>query len=229
MVEGEAIPCSICECYVYPPGHGPEVLEFNYGDYIYCYLHWGPDSHNFDGEWIRYRWYHNGTKIRELTTLVVGENYGKAYCACPEYWGYDPKENPIPPGTGYVQMYWRKLITDPWTLVATSNTYTILEPQGETTGAILPSSVFYTGPFNPGQNVLLMALNIQNSGNLAGTVYARVYQNPGTGEQAIGNYSVYLNPGATGQWKFYYTIPNAPGMWQLGVKVWGVTEAEPPW
>lgn len=125
MVSGTATMCGTCPCGIINGGHGPLQTEFNYGDPIYCHLEW---TGNLESTNIRYKWIHEGETIRDFTYMIIESYSTYGFCSCPETWGYDPATNPIPSGNGYIEMYWREAMWDPWQLVATSDTYTILAP-----------------------------------------------------------------------------------------------------
>jgi len=110
-------------------------------------------------------------------------------------------------------------------------------------GEIDPSSVYYTGPFQPNTQQTLASLKIKNTGTIAGTVDWRLYDYPGIAgppgpgctfgcgvEMLVAEGSVELNPGATSSpiAISHLTPTHTLGQafsWPLGIKVKGETEA----
>ena len=99
-------------------------------------------------------------------------------------------------------------------------------------GVISQNTVFYTGPYEPLSQQMLVQLYIQNTGQLGGYINWKIVEYPNDSpENTLWQDNTYANAGATVlAINFAWQIPDLPGQqWPLGVKVWGETESEPPW
>jgi len=95
-----------------------------------------------------------------------------------------------------------------------------------------PSSDFYTGPFTPNTRARICDLYVKNAGDVEGRIKIRVYEHPGEPtEHIIADLitDAPVSPGSTVLIPIDVNIPDKPGDWPLGVKVWCETEAEPSW
>ena len=104
---------------------------------------------------------------------------------------------------------------------------------GACNARIDPSSVFYTGPFAPSTRNKICDLYIRNAGNREDRIRIKVYEYPREPrEQIIADLVTDrpVSPGSMVQVSIELDVPNQPGDWPLGVKVWCETqETEPPW
>lgn len=207
--------------------HGPQVNTFDEGDTVHVYLEWGPDTHNFNGDTIGFKWYHNGSKVWEETYSITDDWYG---CYWHLYWA-------ISAGTGYIEAYWNNQY------LGKTNTYTVLGPD-VTADIIEGQSTFYTThdryqrPFEPGKTGLIISdARIKNTGTQYGNIHWRIYEHPNTpNENLLSDMFIGFDAGeertidaATGE-NGVLPVPNNPGgTWPLGIKVWGEGEDEPSW
>lgn len=93
-------------------------------------------------------------------------------------------------------------------------------------------SMFYGGPFNPGQAAQTIAMvRANNIGTTQGNIHIKAYEYPGTiNERQIFYNGAFLQSGGGTNFQVWLDIPNRPGeIWPVGVKVWGESEPEPSW
>ena len=202
----EAVTCEWCTGW---QNHGPMVTQFDYGDTIHVYLEWGPDTHDFYGETIGFKWYHNGEMVWEETYPITEHWYGVYWCL---NWAN------LPHGTGYIEAYHNG------NYLGKTNDYSIVG--GDVIGSIdFDQSTFYTGPFNPGTYQLIAIVWCENVGSVAGNIYVKKFID---GEEVEFFWFENRQPGVP--WNccnFYWTIPE--NAFTAGIKVWGEGESEPPW
>jgi len=105
---------------------------------------------------------------------------------------------------------------------------------GEVIGVIDAATVYYSGPFEPGQEYVSVAdLYVKNTGTMAGKIWIKLYEYPGEANEGVVTGPMYttpdVQPGETRPVLFYVSTPSTPGAWPLGLKVWGDDESEPSW
>ena len=209
--------CVTCD-WVDGCDHGPMKTTFTTDETVHCSrILWSDTPRNWYGDIIGYRWFHNGILRKEkFTSCPVDGMYNGM---CNHCWWDTPT-----PGTGYIEAYWNG------NYMGKSNDYTVEGPQEDVIATILPSSVFYTGPFPPGLLRLVASVDIKNIGNKTGNIYYKLVEYPNTpDEHQIIASQTYLNPGQQTTKNHNINIPTTPGTWPLGYKVWGETEDEPSW
>lgn len=107
-------------------------------------------------------------------------------------------------------------------------------PQGICNGDIDTSSIFHTGPFDPGTHQLLAHLGMGNVGTQNGClIQAKFVEFPGTPDEAQlgGIWNRIIDAGEVTFIDFYWDTPiGGATSWPLGVKVWAPEfESEPSW
>jgi len=202
--------------------HGPEKTQFTTDEEIHCSRILRSDTpRSWYGETYGYKWYHNGSLFKENTNTISDSGTYTRWCA--HTWC--SVANCPGPGTGYIEAYWEGQ------KMGQTKTYTVIGGVGAI-GSILPSSEFYTGPYQQGDMAHIMKLDVKNIGDAEGSIWCKFYSYPGTyKEQNHASHTPYLQPGEADQWNLYYTIPTAwQGSIPLGVKVWAHDcEPEPGW
>jgi len=96
--------------------HGVQETQFELEEKVYAYLEYSSDNHDFDGDELRYKWYHNGELVYEDFSICEGHYTGWAYWPS-QYVGLEYGY-----GIGYVRAYWEGLC------LGTTNTYIINDP-----------------------------------------------------------------------------------------------------
>jgi len=99
---------------------------------------------------------------------------------------------------------------------------------------ILPDSDFYTGPFRPGDvNVIVANLHLKNIGDKSDTFHIKLCEFPDTPYERVlvdAFIDIPLEAGKDRRIPIrVYEVPDRPGDWPLGVKVWCDEEHEPIW
>jgi len=94
-----------------------------------------------------------------------------------------------------------------------------------------PSSRFYAGPFRVGTTAKICDLYIKNAGENADRINIKVSEFVGGMENVLQHLVTdsVVNPGAVVHIPIEVTVPDRPGTWNLGVKVWCTEETEPSW
>ena len=103
---------------------------------------------------------------------------------------------------------------------------------GEVIGAIHFSTEYYTGPFDPGSNVIVVDLRLENVGTEDGNIYFRLFEYPNTNDELMleednmfcEHSAAFCNYGP-----IMILIPTGITSYPLGIKVWGEDESEPSW
>lgn len=94
------------------------------------------------------------------------------------------------------------------------------------------SDISLVSSVTAGDLVDLGEISAINSGDTEGTIYLKLVENPNTPTEAelillqIDN----VQPGDVAVFALNnFLVPDTPGIWSLGIKVWGIDEEEPSW
>jgi len=132
---GEAITCEWVNGW---QDHGPMVTEFDLGEEVHVYLEWQPTSHDFYGDIIGFKWYHNGIMEWENTYEITEHWYGV-------YWHLWWAQSV---GSGYIEAYWNDQYlgqTNDYFVTAPPTVVTNSASEIESTAAILNGTVLDDG------------------------------------------------------------------------------------
>lgn len=98
--------------------------------------------------------------------------------------------------------------------------------------ATIDAGEWRTGPFAPGEFVVLANIVVKNTGSQTGSIYGQSFFYPGQSNEIKNTKTTKTNiqPGQTWEYNPVASIPaGASGIVPVGVKVWGETENEPSW
>ena len=107
-----------------------------------------------------------------------------------------------------------------------------VEISGQVIGVIHFSTEYYTGPFDPGSNAIVVDLKVKNTGDKDGNIYWKLFEYPNSPQEQLldsdqifcAYSSAYCNYGS-----IMILIPTGLTIYPLGIKVWGEDETEPSW
>lgn len=103
---------------------------------------------------------------------------------------------------------------------------------GQVIGVIHFSTEYYTGPFDPGSNAIVVDLKVENTGDEDGFIYWKLFEFPNSSqEQLLDNDQIFCASGSAycNYGPIMITIPTGLTSYPLGIKVWGEDETEPAW
>lgn len=92
--------------------HGPLVTQFSAGQDVHVYLEWQPDSRDYSGDVLAYKWYHDGVVVWEDTHEITEHLH--------DVWWHVLRTPSA--GSGYIEVYWNGRY------LGKSNDYTVLAP-----------------------------------------------------------------------------------------------------